>query len=198
MSEHTIITISRQYGSGGKEIAEIAARKMGVRCYDRQILYLAAERMGESDLDIEAILDMAYKTPQSRMSGLGELAFDTVPYYNKMYREQAIAILKIAEKESAVFLGRCADAVLNDFPHHYSFFVYADEEFRRERAPQYYDGLSFKEMEKEEKMRERYYNYYTGRKWGDPQNYDLMINTSQISTEDAADLILDYVRRQQA
>ncbi|QBE95767.1 AAA family ATPase [Blautia producta] len=193
MQEKMIITISRQFGSGGKEIGEILAEKMGVRCYDRQILYLAAEKMGDTDVDIESILESAYQTPDSSIGSMGAYGFEAVPYYNKMFREQAKAILKIADKGSAVFLGRCADAVLKDAPDCYSFFIYADEEFRGERAKTHYGSQSLKELEKENKTRERYYNYYTGQKWGDPQNYDLMINTSKISLDAAADLILDYI-----
>ena len=63
MNEHTIVTISRQYGSGGREIAEILAKKMQVRCYDRQIVYLAAENVGNGDLDVDSILEEAYKVP---------------------------------------------------------------------------------------------------------------------------------------
>ena len=197
MQEKTIITISRQFGSGGKEIAEILAEKMGVRCYDRQILYLAAEKMGDTEVDIESILESAYRTPDSSIGSMGTYGFEAVPYYNKMFREQAKAILKIAEKGSAVFLGRCADAVLRGHPDCFSFFIYADEEFRRERAGTHYGSQSLKELEKVNKTRERYYNYYTGQKWGDPQNYDLMINTSRFSPDAAAELILDYIEKRQ-
>lgn len=75
------------------------------------------------------------------------------------------------------------------------FFVYADEAFRRERAKTHYGSQSLKELEKENKTRERYYNYYTGQKWGDMQNYDLMINTSKLSPEAAVDLILGYIEK---
>ena len=195
MQEKTIITISRQYGSGGKEIAELLAEKLGVRCYDRQILYLAAEKMGDTDVDIESILESAYQTPDSSIGSMSTYGLEAVPYYNKMYREQAKVILQIADKGSAVFLGRCADAVLKEYPDCYSFFVYADEAFRRERAKTHYGSQSLKELEKENKTRERYYNYYTGQKWGDMQNYDLMINTSKLSPEAAVDLILGYIEK---
>lgn len=197
MKERTLITISRQYGSGGKEIAELLAKEIGVRCYDRQILYLAAEKMGSSDLDIGDILDMSYKMPDSMMGsfmeGVNSLGYETIPSYNKMYREQAKVIREIAMKESAVFLGRCADVVLKDFPECYNFFIYANEEFRKERAKESYGNKSIKELEKENRTRERYYNYYTGQKWGDTQNYDLMINTSKLPSQKSVQLILDYV-----
>ena len=104
MKERTLITISRQYGSGGKEIAELLAKKMETRCYDRQILYLAAEKLGDSDMDMDTILDMSYKMPDnsmgSFMEGVNSLGYESIPSYNKMYREQAKVIRRIAEKES--------------------------------------------------------------------------------------------------
>lgn len=194
MRERTLITISRQYGSGGKEIAELLAKKMGVRCYDRQILYLAAEKMDAGEMDISAILDMSYKMPERTfMDSVTALGYETIPPYNKMYREQAKVIRSIAEKESAVFLGRCADVVLKGFPDCYNFFIYADEEYRKNRAKELYGNKTLRELEKENRTRERYYNYYTGQKWGDPQNYNLMINTSRTGTEKTVDFILDYV-----
>ena len=80
MRKNTIVTISRQYGSGGKEIAEILAGKMGVRCYDRQIVYLAAEKIGNADMDVDSILEEAYNVP-GRMGIFGGLSFggDVVP-----------------------------------------------------------------------------------------------------------------------
>lgn len=195
MEKHIVITISRQYGSGGKEIAEIVAKKMGVRCYDRQILYLAAENMGETEIDADTIIREAYQRPDFKLGSLGEYGFEAIPYYNKKFREQARIIRKIAEKENAVFLGRCADAVLNGVQEYYSFFIYADEEFRRQRAKTHYEQKSLKDMEREDKTRERYYNYYTGKKWGDPLNYDLMINTSKITLEKAAEVIMRYIEK---
>lgn len=195
MEKHIVITISRQYGSGGKEIAEIVAKKMGVRCYDRQILYLAAENMGETEIDADTIIREAYQRPDFKLGSLGEYGFEAIPYYNKKFREQARIIRKIAEKENAVFLGRCADAVLNGVLEYYSFFIYADEEFRRQRAKTHYEQKSLKDMEREDKTRERYYNYYTGKKWGDPLNYDLMINTSKITLEKAAEVIMRYIEK---
>ena len=95
MREHTIVTISRQYGSGGREVAEILAKKMQVRCYDRQIVYLAAEKIGNGDLDVESILEEAYKVPGSHSGFFGGLGIgsDVIPDYNKMYKEQQYDIL---------------------------------------------------------------------------------------------------------
>ena len=80
----------------------------------------------------------------------------------------------------------------------YHIFIYADDAFREKRSKEAYEGISLKEMDKEDVSRQRYYNYYTGRTWGDPLNYDLMINTGKIDLEDAADLIIDYIEKVQS
>lgn len=199
MKEHTVITISRQYGSGGREIAEILAKKMQVRCYDRQIVYLAAEKIGNGDLDVESILEEAYRLPGTQRGLWGNFSFgsNVIPDYNQMYKEQAMLIKKLAEKSGGVFLGRCADAILSDMPNCYHIFVYADDLFRERRSGKEYGNLSLAEMDKEDKARQRYYNYYTGRTWGNPLNYDLMLNTSKIGIQEAAELILNYIEKVQ-
>ena len=104
---------------------------------------------------------------------------------------------KLAEKSGGVFLGRCADAILSDRPNCYHIFVYADDLFREQRSGKEYGNLSLAEMDKEDKARQRYYNYYTGRTWGNPLNYDLMLNTSKIGIHEAAEVILDYIEKVQ-
>ena len=198
MKENTLITITRQYGSGGREVSEILAKRMGVRRYDRKIVSMAAEKMGHG-ADIESIVASSYASPETSKPYFQQGGFGRVADYNRRYLEQAKAILAIAKRgEGAVFLGRCADFVLKDCPEHYSFFIYADDAFRAERAKSEYDEKTVKELDAVDEQRRNYYAYYTGRKWGDPQNYDMMINTSRISLEEAADLIQSYVEMRQA
>lgn len=201
MKENTTIVIIRQYGSGGREVSSILAKKLGFHRYDRTIVQLAAEKLANDEgyeFDINSLVKESYDIPSEKLSNLGDFAFDKIPYFNKMYREQAIAMLKIAKKGSAVFLGRCADVILKDLPNAYFFFIYADDEFRQKRAQSHYGTNSLADLDKEAKNRERYYSYYTGEKWGDPHHFDLMINTSEISLEKAADLIIDYIEQAQA
>ena len=197
MKENTLITITRQYGSGGREVSEILARRMGVKRYDRKIVNMAAEQMGQG-ADIESIVASSYASPETSKPYFQQGGFGRVADYNRRYIEQAKAILAIAKRgEGAVFLGRCADFVLKDCPNHYSFFIYADDAFRAERAKSEYDEKTVKELDAVDEQRRSYYAYYTGRKWGDPQNYDMMINTSKISLEEAADLICQYIEIRQ-
>ncbi|WP_336433148.1 cytidylate kinase-like family protein [Selenomonas ruminantium] len=197
LKENTLITITRQYGSGGRAVSEILAKRMNVRRYDRKIVNMAAEKMGQG-ADIESIVKSSYASPETSKPYFQQGGFGRVADYNRRYIEQAKAILAIAKRgEGAVFLGRCADFVLKDCPNHYSFFIYADDDFREQRAKEEYDEKTVKELNAVDEQRRSYYAYYTGRKWGDPQNYDMMINTSKITLEEAADLICQYVEMRQ-
>jgi cytidylate kinase len=197
MKPYTYITITRQYGSGGKEVAEIIAKKLGLRCYNRKVVAMAATEIGISQ-NFDDVLERSYNTPENCLGNLGDYAYERVPEHNRMYIEQAKAILAIAEKGSAVFLGRCADYILRDKTDSFSFFIYADDEFRAARSKNHYGDKTLKELDAENKNRKRYYAYYTGQIWGDPRNYDFMINTSHISLEMAAEIIIKYIDLRQA
>ena len=198
MKEHTVITISRQYGSGGKELSDILAKKLGTRCYDRQILYLTAQEIGAESVSIESVNQLAYEKGGIGTAGItGVMGIGNIPVYNQMFLEQAKVIQKLASQKTCVFLGRCADFVLKNLENHYSFFIYADDEFKEKRTKELYGNASVEDLHKEDKNRADYYQYYTGQKWGDCGNYDMMINTSKISLEDAADLIIAYVEHRQ-
>ena len=197
MKSNTVITISRQFGSGGREISRILAEKMNVKRYDRTVVAMAAEKVGAGD-PIEEIVSRSYNVSENCLGNLGDAAFDRVPTYNQMYVEQGKIIRAIAaEGKGAVFLGRCADVILDGQPDVYSFFICANDTYRAERARTHYGGMRLKELNEIEKARRNYYSFYTGRTWGDPQNYDLVVNTSRIPLEKAADLIIDYVRLRQ-
>ena len=197
MEKNTLVTITRQYGSGGREVADLVAKKMGVRRYDRKVVAMAAEKLGD-EANFHDLIERSYNAPDNCLGNLGDYAYERVPQHNRMYIEQAKVILEVAKEDgSAVFLGRCADYILKDQPNTYSFFIYADDDYRLARAKTHYAGPTIKELDAEDKHREQYYAYYTGRTWGDPQNYDLMINTSKISLEAAADLIISYIELRQ-
>ena len=200
MKNNTNIVIIRQYGSGGREVSSILAKKLNMTCYDRTIVQLAAEQLSQQEnyeLNIDELIKTSYKRPQEQIGNLGDFAFERIPYFNKMYRQQAIVMLKLAQKGNAVFLGRCADVILKDIPNTYFFFIYADDDFRAARAKNHYGNHTLADLDKEAKNREKYYAYYTGEKWGDPKHFHMMINTSHISLEQAADLIIDYIETHQ-
>lgn len=198
MKERTFITITRQYGSGGMYIAEALAQAMGVKCYNRNIVAAAAESLDTFE-DVQTVVEKSYDTPNDFVASLSALMGQGVPRQNQMYVQQARIIRELAEGiEGAVFVGRCADYILRDVPNHFSFFLYADDDCRRERAKKYYKDFSFQDVLDVDNKRRSYYNYYTGRKWGDPQNYDLMINTTNFTeAEPIVKIILDYVELRQ-
>ena len=197
MKEKTFITITRQYGSGGVSIAEGIAKATGMKCYNRNIVAAAAESLDTFE-DVQALVEKSYDTPNDFVASLSALVGQSVPRQNQMYIQQARIIRELAEcDESAVFVGRCADYILRDVPNHFSFFIYADDDYRRKRAKEIYKDFSFQDVLDVDKKRKSYYAYYTGRTWGDPQNYDLMINTTNITTEQAVKIILDYVELRQ-
>lgn len=196
--EKTLITIGRQHGSGGTEVAEILAEKLNVWYYNREILYMAADKIGFDSFDEESMKELNYRKSSKYMEGLSVMMGPPghIPVYNKMYKEQGKIIQKLAGYGSGVFLGRCADYILKDFENVYSVFLYADDEYRLKRLAKA-EGreVTLEEMRKEDKTRESYYNYYTGQEWGDVRNYDLALNMGKTTAEDAADMILSYIEK---
>ena len=196
--EKTLITIGRQHGSGGTEVAEILAEKLNVWYYNREILYMAADKIGFDSFDEESMKELNYRKSSKYMEGLSVMMGTPghIPVYNKMYKEQGQITQKLAGYGSGVFLGRCADYILKDFENVYSVFLYADDEYRLKRLAKA-EGreVTLEEMRKEDKTRESYYNYYTGQEWGDVRNYDLALNMGKTTAEDAADMILSYIEK---
>ena len=196
--EKTLITIGRQHGSGGTEVAEILAEKLNVWYYNREILYMAADKIGFDSFDEESMKELNYRKSSKYMEGLSVMMGTPghIPVYNKMYKEQGKIIQELAGYGFEVFLGRCADYILKDFENVYSVFLYADNEYRLKRLAKA-EGreVTLEEMRKEDKTRESYYNYYTGQEWGDVRNYDLALNMGKTTAEDAADMILSYIEK---
>lgn len=196
--DKTTITISRQYGSNGTKVAEILSEKLGIWYYNRDILCLAADRIGIDTLDEDFMESLNYEKSSKYMEGLNIMLGTRghIPVYNRMFKEQSEVIQKLADYGSGVFLGRCADYVLRDVPGICSVYLYADEEFRKKHLSEVeHREVTTEEMRKEDKRRASYYNYYTQQNWGDVENYDLAINMAKISPEAAAQLILDYMEK---
>ena len=195
MKDKTYITITRQYGSGGMAIAEEVAKKLGLKCYNRNIVIKAAENI-DNAADINTVLAESYDTPNDFLASLSFFGGGD-RRREQMYFAQAKVITEIAKQGSAVFVGRCADYILREEPNRYSIFIYADDDHRREVAQRVYKDMSFEDVLDVDAKRKRYYAYYTGQTWGDMQNYDLMINTTKLTTEEAAQIILDFVALKQ-
>lgn len=197
-----IITISRQYGSGGRTIAKALAERLGIAYYDKELIVLAAKKSGFAEEIFEESED---KTPNSLLYslvmgtyGMGNqgIGVPDMPIGDKVFFIQSDLIRSLAEKESAVFVGRCADYVLEDREDTTDFFLYAPLKDRVERAVSQY-GLAQEHSEaavqRIDKRRANYYNYYANRKWGRIENYDLAVDTSSLPAEDTVTLLQKYV-----
>lgn len=197
-----IITIGRQFGSGGRAIGELLAKKLGVSFYDKELISLAAKESGMSpeifdDVDEKATNSLLYSISMGMYGfGSGFSAMGDLPVNDRLYLLQHKIIKEIAEKESCIIVGRCADYVLRDNPDCVNIFIYADMEFRKQEAIKKH-GIDADRAEhtiiKTDKSRANYYSFYSGQKWGAAENYDLCINSSKLSEEKIADLIIEYI-----
>ena len=200
MKENTIITISRQYGSGGRELSQVLVQKLGVHLYDRQIIHMAAAQLNIGDLSEENLKNLEDNASPFSLNFMPFYSFGTHTRAidKDLFVAEAKAIRRLANDGSCVILGRCADFVLADMPNHYSFFICADDEYRIKRGKTVYAGKSLEQLNAEDKKRAKYYEFYTGRKWGAAENYDLVINTSKMTLEKAADTIISYINIMQS
>lgn len=187
-----IITISREYGSGGRKIAKRLAQELGLEFYDRQIIAQAAHNLGMSELEVEA---------KEQKLGNGLLYDFMAQFYDfsdqkstldKLYESEKQIILSAAQKGNCVIVGRCANAICKDFPNAYHIFLHASDDYKTREIMQR-EQLDFdaaaKHMTDINKKRFNHYKYYTGRIWGLAQDYHLCIDTSTLSTEQTLALI---------
>ena len=201
------ITIGREYGSGGKYIGERLAEELNVKLYDKEILQKVAE---ESGMDLNLIEEMDEKQEQSfwytfAMSLYATDSLDTlseIPSNQKLFLEQAKIIEELAQKEDCIIIGRCSNVILRNKPEVFNVFVYSSElDFKVQRKMKYGNFESeldvIKTIERVDKERENYYNYFTKENWGNRKYYDLMIDTSKIGVDGAVKLIKEYLKLKQ-
>lgn len=199
-----IVTIGRQYGSGGSEIGKRLAKEMGLHCYDKEILRMNSNESGIKEsyfhlTDERAGNRLLYKIINGLTPEMGAPSFgsDLVSADN-LFRFQSEVIRKLAAEESCVIIGRCADYILEGTEGLIRIFLYADMEDRaaRIRSKNLYDSNDVvKNIKRIDKERRDYHRYYTGRSWEDVGNYDLMLNTSVLGVEGAVEAVKDYIRR---
>ena len=201
MDERTVITIGREFGSGGHEIGMKLAEKLGIKCYDKELLELAAK---ESGLCEELFASQDEKPTNSF---LYSLVMDTysfgytnsyvdMPINHKVFLAQFDAIKKLAERESCVIVGRCADYALEDNPYAVSVFIKASLDERVQRIKRIYelnDSKAADLIQKTDKRRASYYNYYSSKKWGEAKSYNLCIDSGLVGVDGAIDMILKFI-----
>ncbi len=204
MSCNKIITITRQYGSGGHDIGKLVSEKLDIPFYDKELINLAAKESGVSPEVFENVDEKATSSLLYALS-LGFYDYSSgfinsggnLPINDKLYILQHKIIKEMAEMQNFVIVGRCSDYILREKSNIIKVFIYADIESRVNRVLQRHDDIkpdkAKQAVQKADKARANYYSFYSGQKWGLPENYDLCINSSQLSTEQAAQIILDYI-----
>lgn len=199
---NTIITIGRQFGSGGKEIGEKIAKELGIPFYDDQLLTRAAKESGFCEEMIEIhderpTSSFLYNLVMDTYSfGYNASSFGDMPISHKIFLAQFDTIKKIASEGPCVIVGRCADYALADLDNVLNIFIYGEEDCKTKRIMAKYnvDAKAAKDMcVKKDKQRQSYYNYYSSKKWGRADSYDLCINSSLLGVEGTKKLVIQAV-----
>ena len=199
---HVVFTIGREFGSGGKAVGELLAKRFGIKCYDKELLKLAAKESGfcqdifehQDEKPTSSFLYSLVMDTYS-ISGYSSAPFLDMPLNHKVFLAQFETIKKIASEESCVIVGRCADYALAECKTCINVFIHADMDDRI-RVVMERDGLSENKskdlIQKTDKQRASYYNYYTSKKWGDCKSYHLSLDSGRLGIEGCVDMILDY------
>lgn len=197
MDKKIIITISREFGSGGRYIGETVAEKLNIPFYDKAIIEMASEKTGFSPDYIKENEQKLTGTPLFNFAVSGSYAGNMVfgngeSLQDTMFFAQSNVIKEVASKHSCVIVGRCANHVLEKFDDCINIFIYSDIKSKIKRAVEEYklDSDNIEKILKErDKLREKHYNYYTGKVWGDARNYHACFNSDFIGIDNVVDII---------
>jgi len=202
MLMNTIITIGRQAGSGGREIGEKLAEYFGIKFFDKELLTRAAKESGFCEEmiqlhDEKPTNSFLYNLVMDTYSfGYNASTFVDMPISHKIFLAQFDTVKKIADEGACVIVGRCADYALSDYKNVLKLFIYADEKDRVKRVMKAYNMTEKESLEritKTDKQRQSYYNYYSSKKWGKAESYDLCINSSLLGIDGTVKLIVQAV-----
>ena len=202
-----VITIGREFGSGGMDVARKLSERLNVKYYDKELLAMAAKESGLC----EEIFENHDEKPTSSFlyslvmdtysfSGYASAPFLDMPLNHKVFLAQFDTINKLAVKESCIIVGRCADYALADHPNCISVFIHADKEFRINHVMETFQLTQDKAkdmIQKTDKKRASYYNYYSSKKWGDSRSYNLSLDSSQLGIDGCVEMILKYMEEKQ-
>ena len=188
--QYRVIAISREFGSGGRTIGREVAGRLGIPCYDHEMIELLSEKSGFS---AEHIAEMDEHTmPYNRFSGRGGRAERSSILQNALWEKQRMLILELAEKEPCIIVGRCADYILRDREDCLRVFIHANTESRINRITTVYgetDELPLKRLEKKDKRRKSYYQRYTNQKWADAANYHICLDSGAMGIKACVDIL---------
>lgn len=199
---NTVITIGRQFGSAGREIGEKVAEYFGITCYDKELISRVSKESGFCEEMIQnhderPTNSFLYNLVMDTYSfGYNSSSFVDMPISHKVFLAQFETIKKIASEGPCVIVGRCADYALVEQPNVVNLFIFADEEFKTKRVMERFDLSEAKAKDmiiKKDKQRQSYYNYYSSKKWGRADSYDLCINSSKLGVDDTVKLIIQYI-----
>ena len=200
MANNTIITIGRQYGSGGHDIGKQLAEELNVPFYDKALLERAAKDSCQEifeNHDEKPTNSFLYSLVMDTYSlGYTTSSFSEMPLNHKIFLAQFDAIKNIAKEGPCVIVGRCADYALADFPNVVNVFLHADMQDRVVRIARRHDLTDAKAKDlivKTDKRRASYYNYYTRKKWGDAAGYDLSLNTATLGIDGTIHMIREFM-----
>ena len=200
-----IITISREYGSGGRQVGLTVAKKLGMEFYDKELIDAAAKEIGfptEMIADREQRLtnSLLYNFAMGTLYGIAyprEPKVSELPLTEQIYQAQKKAIEEAAKRGSCIFVGRCADYILKSRPDVLRVFIYADRDIRKRRAIEEYGEIEEyidEFMYQTDKRRRIHYENYTNQKWGSRENYDLMLNSGDLGLDKCVELLCEGVK----
>lgn len=192
-SSNIVITLSREYGSGGRYIGKLVAQKLGIKLYDKEFIMKVAEETGLSEQYIK-------ENEQKRnvLDVLNSGYYSDLNNSDELFVKESELIKEVSSKEACVIVGRCADQILKDNKNILKVFIYSDMNNKIERAVKYYEmdkNKAEKEIARIDKLRGNHYKYYTGKEWKDFSNYDICINSDKVGVEKAADLIIEMAKQ---
>lgn len=200
-----IISISREYGSGGRQVGLTVAKKLGMEFYDKELIDAAAKEIGfptEMIADREQRLtnSLLYNFAMGTLYGIAyprEPKVSELPLTEQIYQAQKKAIEEAAKRGSCIFVGRCADYILKSRPDVLRVFIYADRDIRKRRAIEEYGEIEEyidEFMYQTDKRRRIHYENYTNQKWGSRENYDLMLNSGDLGLDKCVELLCEAVK----
>lgn len=202
MTKDLVITIGRQFGSGGRQIGKLLSEKLGIPYYDKEILTEAAKDSGICEEIFEHHDEKPTKSllfslvTGAQMHGSLGGSYMDMPLNHRVFLAQFDTIRRVASEGPCIIVGRCADYVLRDKPYAVKLFVKSDMQHRMARAVAVH-GVDMAKAEdyvrKMDKQRASYYNYYATTTWGDVNNYDLCLDTGKLGIEGAVELIMEYI-----
>lgn len=206
MTNNLVVTIGRECGSAGRLIGQKLAAELGIKCYDKELLSLAAKNSGFCEElfkthDEKPTSSFLYSLVMDTYSmGYNTSAYMDMPINHKIFLAQFDTIKKLAQEESCVIVGRCADYALADYPNTVSVFICGNESDKIKHLMERHNITESKAkdiMVKTDKRRSSYYNYYSSKHWSSAKSYELCINSSSVGYDGAVEIIKEFCKKKQ-